>query len=155
MGPAMDYRDFEVKIKIKDHFQEVETQIRLFRDKIYVGYDFGSYNLSLCMYGNGDCTEVVSRGERLLSRIESHDRSHQLVDADSRLGKILNSFRSYFIAGAANGLFGFGITKVERFNDCYFVIESTEHAFFKFQVITNSNMMVVDVLFDANRLESV
>ena len=149
----MDYRDYQVAVKIYANVPEVPITIRLYRDRINVMYDFGSYGLSLKMLTNGDCSEIINRGEKVLSNNGAlGGRFQQSTPIDAKIGKVLSFFKSPFLAGAGNGILGFGVTKVERFPDCFITLEATANSFFVLTVTVNSYINVLRLTFDAKNL---
>jgi hypothetical protein len=151
----MDYKDFSLNIELLPGASEIALQIRLFHDKVYVGYNFGTYNHSLSMYSNGVCNEVIDRNEKVLSQQQYPlTESIQFSPMLNKYGKIYGAVKSDFVIGAGNGIFGMGITKAERSNDSYMLLGATDKSYFLLQVIVNQTEHLLCTALNAKTLES-
>jgi hypothetical protein len=106
-------------VKLFDNKEEIAFRLKFSEKEMTLDYGFGGYHHLLNILSNGDFAGVVLRGEKTVD-IQTHPALLN-YEYDGNMeevnGRVLNLQNSNLIAGAGNGIFGFGITKVEWFRN--------------------------------------
>ena len=112
---------------------------------ISIIYEFGVYRHNIRMNVNGQADDRVWRSGKLLSQ-ENTVTEPNYANPTGSANKP-PYVKSHFVAGAANGILGIGITREARFPDVYIKVAVYE-GLFCFQVVQeqiNTNILTVTV----------
>ncbi len=99
-------------------------------------YGFGLYHHLIEIDSQGYCADVVLRDKKILFQHSSYPNENWQYEnqVDPKEGRVLNYYVAKLMAGAGNGILGFGITKPEWFESCKIYISVSQHGFYKFSV---------------------
>jgi len=86
-------------------------------DGLLLRYVLGLYIHEINLSENGLIEEKILKGERLISSETSSPKAFWNAPPSSTR---VNFTKFPIISGAGNGIFGFGVTKIERFENLYF-----------------------------------
>jgi len=95
---------------------------RLFLNRLFIFYIFGSYKHQISLDADGSIEEVVLRGDRVLSTEKILPKIYTNAPPSSKKNKINHAVLN-LVSGAANGIFGIGITKAERFENLFLCLD--------------------------------
>ena len=110
-------------------------------ERLRLDYGFGIYHHLLEIDSLGFCSDVVLRDKKILFQNSSMPNANWKYDTqvNPTEGRTLNYYIAKLVAGAGNGILGFGITKPEWFERCKIFISVTQHGFYKFSVESDSD----------------
>lgn len=98
----------------------LKLTFRLFLNSLFISYMFGSYNHRITLDADGSIEEVVLRGDKVLSTEKILPKIYTNAPPSS---KKINHAKLNLVSGAANGIFGIGITKAERFENLFLCLD--------------------------------
>lgn len=93
---------------------------RIFLNSLFIFYVFGSYKHQISLGADGSIEEVLLRGDRVLSTEKILPKIYTNAPPSS---KKINNAKLNLVSGAANGIFGIGITKAERFENLFLCLD--------------------------------
>jgi hypothetical protein len=141
-GPS---RQWVFGVFLYKNLQPISLIVTVKARYIEISYDFGIYKHTIKMNSDGYAEEKVWRSGKLLThgKISTQPNFEYDTDPSSNLPYL----KSYFVAGAANGFLGMGITREERFPDVYIKVMLYERRFC-FQVVQQQidlNILTVSI----------
>ena len=140
-------------VRIYDNLDPITVNLRIFSEKMTVKYTFGAFTHQMKIDNEGNFQEEISRLDKLLTRNESRGVTYRQYGViDPHEGSTLNHVRTYFVSGAANGMFGYGITKEERFPDAWLALEATSNLFFRLLIARQSTLMILNLRIHSKTL---
>ena len=130
--PTSPSREWTFGVFIYQNLPSITLTVSANAKFVSITYEFGLYQHNIRMNVNGHADDRVWRSGKLLSQKNS---ATELNYANSTAPTDrLPYFQSHFVAGAANGIFGIGITREERFPDVFIRVAIYE-GLFVFQVV--------------------
>lgn len=115
---SLRYNIYDYQLFVFGSSKPVKLSITHFPlDGLFVRYVLGLYIHEISLSSNGLIEEKIHRGEKLISSDTSSPKVFFNAPPSST---VINTAKFCLVSGAGNGILGFGVTKIERFEQLYF-----------------------------------